>query len=210
MFTKREQRLTSKNLITMQIATSSLQGELFLPGGTRPRKNSLKQELIDMAQGEGKETCEHYKALLAVNIKDHQEKNTSKSLKSLVNTYYSYTEHLSVLRLYYYYCLQQSPGIKDKRTYSQYAMDNSTELLQHIDAILALYDENSDDYQEALEKKTEYTVLDDTIKVELEKLSNKRKHSTKPNDYSHKAKLWKQIEAPDASVDETHPMLTLP
>ncbi len=212
MFAKRE-RLTSKNLVTMQIATSALKGELFLPGTTKPRVNSLTPYLLDRAQTEGEQTSIDYKALLAVKIKKHQEEKTPKNLGLLVEAYDNYATHLSVLRLYYHYCLQQALTVKEKREYGQCAMNKSTELLQQIESILILCDADSDVYTQTLEKKTEYTVLDDALKAELTKLNSKKRSAAEPNHYAQSSKFLKPApqaisDAPNLADDEVASKLT--
>lgn len=201
MFEKRERRAkpSSNNLTDLRIDTSSLQGELFLPGGTRPRKNSLKTRLIEMAQIQGEITSNDYKALLAINIKKHQEKNTAKSLNSLADTYESYISHLSVLSRYYYSCVQQAEKVADKRNYGQSAMSKSTELLQQVECLLALFEENSDDYIQTLEMKTQYTAFEDLIRAELVEV-NKKRSVVEPNHYAQQSKMWKPAPMDSAEV----------
>lgn len=166
---ERKERLTSKHIEDLKIATMALEGELMLPGGSNPRKNSREQRLLDMAE-QGEETSAHYKALLAVNIKKYQEDTTPTKLQKLVSAYYWHAYHLSVLRLYYHYCTVQAPTLSEKRIYSQSAMAKSDALLQQIDCVLALHAQESEEYTQAIEEKTEYSDLHNTIKTKYEQL----------------------------------------
>lgn len=164
---ERKERLTSKHIEDLKIATMSLEGDLMLPGGINPRKNSREERLLDIAE-QGEETSVHYQALIAVCIKKFQEDASPTKLQALVTAYYWHAKHLSVLGLYYHYCTEQAPKVAEKRKYSQSAMAKSDALMQQIDSVLALYTPESDKYKEALEVKEEHTPLYATIKAEHE------------------------------------------
>lgn len=197
----RKRRRTSKNFVTLQIATRALEAELLLPGGNKARKNSLTQNLLEMAANEGEQIIKDFEALIAIAAHHYQEEKTPRKLQPLVNAHYYYAHHLSVLRFYYFSCLEQAPTRKEKRDYAQIAMDKSKQLLQQIESIIALYDSKTDEYTEAVEELSEYTKLHGILADHLAKLTpNKQRLSY----HGSKAKMWKDAAAPVSIVTADH------
>lgn len=94
---------------------------------------------------------------------------TEKSKTERANTHYDYAVHLSILRIYYYYCFEQAVSIEEQERYLNKALDQSSLLLEHSQLAYDLYKKPVD--KELTQKiRNAYLIYHQVILVELNKL----------------------------------------